>query len=216
MRILSTLVMLIGALVVIVGTDLRLFGIAVLFIPLMLLGTMVLSRSFVQLSGKSANSTLKCRGRLPSWFLPRVYCRHLDAITGAEERLRSRNEIYRRFTTRLMFLEYGMWHGLGLVEIFMTVVALWMGVGWIAAGTMTAGTLVMFAQYAAMIYWPVIELSEQLGEIQRAGGAGRSHLPAPGYHAHGVGTRETAAVPQNPGVIRFEKSGLPTPPGSWC
>ena len=213
MRILSTLVMLIGALVVIVGTDLRLFGIAVLFIPLMLLGTMVLFKKLRPAFRQERKLYAEVSGQVAELVPAARLLQALGRNHWAEERLRSRNEIYRRFTTRLMFLEYGMWHGLGLVEIFMTVVALWMGVGWIAAGTMTAGTLVMFAQYAAMIYWPVIELSEQLGEIQRAGGAADRIFQLLDTTPTVLVPEKPQPVPQNPGVIRFEKVGFAYTPG---
>ncbi len=205
MRILSTLVMLIGALVVIAGTDLRLFGVALVFIPLMLLGTTLLFKKLRPAFRKERKLYAEVSGQVAELVPAARLLQALGRNRWAEERLRSRNEVYRRFTSRLMFLEYGMWHGLGLVEIAMTVVALWMGIGWIADGSMTAGTLVMFAQYAGMIYWPVIELSEQLGEIQRAGGAAdrifqlldtTPTVPVPAV---------PRPVPANPGVIRFDQ-----------
>jgi len=212
-RIFSAVAMIIGSVVVIAGVDRRLFLIAVLFLPLMIAGTLVIfagmrtrfreeRRQYALISGEVAELAPAAR-----------LIQALGVERWARERLAARNESYKRFVVRLNLLEYSLWNGMGLVQILMTALALWLGSAWIVDGSLKAGTLVMFAQYAAMIYWPVIELSEQLAEIQRAGGAADriftlldtpSDVPAP---------MEPAPVPQKPGRLEFRDVAFTYPGG---
>jgi ABC-type multidrug transport system fused ATPase/permease subunit len=64
-----------------------------------------------------------------------------------------------------------------------------------------------------MVYWPIIALSEQLAEIQRAGGAADRIFEALDY-APAVGApADPAPVPANPGGIRFEGVSFAYEPG---
>jgi ATP-binding cassette, subfamily B, multidrug efflux pump len=171
MRMLSALCMIVGAVVVIATTDLRLFYIASTFLPLMLLGTLVLFHHMRTRFREERRLYAEITGEVAELAPATRLLQALGRGDWATARLAAKSRIYKSFTLRLMFMEYGFWTGLGFIEIVMTALALWLGGGWIADGTLSAGSLVMFAQYAAMIYWPVVELSEQLAEIQRAGGA---------------------------------------------
>jgi ATP-binding cassette subfamily B protein len=104
----------------------------------------------------------------------------------------------------LAYIEYGVWHGLGFVEVIMTVVALWLGTNWIAEGSITVGALVLFAQYVAQIYWPIIALSEQLAEIQRAGGAADRIFTTMDSDPAVSVPKLPVVLPQSPGEIRFD------------
>jgi ABC-type multidrug transport system fused ATPase/permease subunit len=191
MRILSAMAMLFGAIIVIARVDLRLFAIASLFLPLMIVGTLILFSKMRPLFREERRLYSKITGHVAELVPATRLLQALGRRDWVEARVATANRIYKKFTVRLMFLEYGFWNGMGLFEIIMTVVALWMGSIWVADGSMTAGTLVMFAQYAAMIYWPVIELSEQLAEIQRAGGAADRIFGL-------LQTEDTVPVPENP------------------
>ncbi len=89
----------------------------------------------------------------------------------AEQRLSSVNAdkvsfqigIFIRFTT--FFLP------LGLLNIAAVGGILWIGADWQRVGAFTVGTVVMFAQYLAQLFQPLFEMTEQLGEIQRALGS---------------------------------------------
>jgi len=109
---------------------------------------------------------------------------------------------------KLSFIEYGIWHGLGFFEVIMTVTALWLGTGWIAEGSVTVGALVLFAQYVAQVYWPIIALSEQLAEIQRAGGAADRIFSALDRDASVRIPDRPAVLTRNPGEIRFDHVGF--------
>jgi len=171
MRMLSALCMILGSVAVIAGTDIRLFFIASSFLPLMLIGTLILFSRMRRLFREERRLYSEITGEVAELVPASRLLQALGRGEWAKARLVLKSKIYKSFTLRLMFMEYGFWSGLGFLEIIMTALALWLGGGWIADGSLTAGSLVMFAQYAAMIYWPVVELSDQLAEIQRAGGA---------------------------------------------
>lgn len=203
-RILSAVVMIIGSVVIIGRVDTRLFHISLAFLPVMLVGTWIIfsrmrarfreeRRRYAQISGEVAELAPAAR-----------LIQALGVEAWAEERLAARNRGYKRFVIRLNLLEYSLWSGMGLVQILMTCLALWLGSVWIADGSLTTGTLVMFAQYAGMIYWPIIELSEQLAEIQRAGGAADrifTMLDTPDTVPHPARPRP---LPARPGVLEFQ------------
>jgi ABC-type multidrug transport system fused ATPase/permease subunit len=46
-----------------------------------------------------------------------------------------------------------------------------LGVKWVNDGSLTIGALVLFAQYIAQIYWPIFMFTEQISQLQSAGGA---------------------------------------------
>lgn len=49
-----------------------------------------------------------------------------------------------------------------------SVLVLWFGSGWVAAGSLSIGTLVMFLTYIRRFFGPLMHLSEQINVIQRA------------------------------------------------
>lgn len=171
MRLVSPIFMIAGAMVVIFVTDRRLFLLCLAFVPLLLIGTYLLFSRMRPRFREERRLYSNLTGQVAELAPATRLLQALGRGEWAQARLAAENRIYFRYSTKLHFLEYGLWSGLGFIEITLTVVGLWLGVGWVADRSMTPGTLIMFAQYAAMIYWPVLELSDQLAEIQRAGGA---------------------------------------------
>jgi ABC-type multidrug transport system fused ATPase/permease subunit len=213
MRILSPLCLVAGSLIVIGSTDDRLLLIAGIFLPLMIVGTLFLFSRMRSRFREERRLYAGITGHVAEVVPAARLLQALGRVRWAEARVALANRVYKRFTTRLMFMEYGFWGAIGLLEIVMTAVALWLGAGWIAEGSMTTGTLVMFAQYAAMIYWPIVQLSESLAEIQKAGGAadrifgGLDTLPTVPE------ATRPRPVPAVPGVIEFRGVGFAYEPG---
>jgi len=170
-RLLMSGGMLIGALVVLALIDVRLFLIAAAILPLIVLGTFLLFKYlrpyFREERVRYAEVSSSVAEFIPSVPLLQLFNR----LRWARQRLLERNRNYAVFSIRLAFREYGIFRGLSFLEVLVTIVALWLGAGWVADGTLTVGSLVLFAQYIAQIYWPIIMLSDQLAEVQRAGGA---------------------------------------------
>ncbi|MBN2170027.1 MAG: ABC transporter ATP-binding protein [Candidatus Krumholzibacteriota bacterium] len=213
MRILAATGTLVGALVVLGKVDTRLFAIAGVVIPAMVGGTLLLFRYLRPRFRKERSLYAKLTGVLAEIMPAARFLQATGRTSWAKARMARENRGYNRFTIKLFFMEYGLWHGLGLLEVLMTVAALWLGARWIAAGSITIGSLVLFAQYVAQVYWPIIELSEQLAEIQRAGGAADRIFQTLDTVPAVAAPPDPAPVPARPGSIRFDGVTFAYEPG---
>ena len=170
-RLLMSGGMLIGALAVLAVVDIRLFSIAAAILPLIVLGTFLLFKYLRPYFREERVRYAEVSSTVAE-FIPAIPLLQLfNRLRWARKRLLEQNRKYAVFSIRLTFREYGIFRGLSFLEVLVTVVALYFGAGWVAAGSLTVGSLVLFSQYIAQIYWPIIMLSDQLAEIQRAGGA---------------------------------------------
>ncbi len=170
-RLLMSGGMLIGALAVLAVVDIRLFAIAAAILPLIVLGTFLLFKYLRPYFREERVRYAEVSSTVAE-FIPAVPLLQLfNRLRWARQRLLEQNRRYAIFSIRLAFREYGIFRGLSFLEVLVTVIALYFGAGWVAAGSLTVGSLVLFSQYIAQIYWPIIMLSDQLAEIQRAGGA---------------------------------------------
>jgi ATP-binding cassette, subfamily B, multidrug efflux pump len=213
MQILSAMGILLGALVILARKDMRLFYIAVAVIPVMIVGTLLVFWSMRTRFRKERSLYGKLTG-LVAEVAPAA--RFLQAVgrTGwARRRIEKENQRYNVFSVKLFFMEYGFLHSLGFLEVVMTVTALWLGSRWVSEGTMTVGVLVAFAQLVAMVYWPIIALSEQLAEIQRAGAAADRIFEVLDRQPPVAAPADPAPVPKSPGSIRFDHVTFEYEPG---
>ena len=204
MRILSALGVLIGALTILAQVDLRLFAVAGLIIPVMVGGTFLLFRWLRPRFRKERALYARLTGVIAEFLPASRFLQAAGRVNWAAGKIRDENVGYNRFTVRLAYIEYGVWHGLGFFEVIMTVTALWLGTSWIAQGNITVGALVLFAQYVAQVYWPIIALSEQLAEVQRAGGAADRIFETLDQDPLVSVPKLPVVLPQDPGEIRFD------------
>ncbi|MDK9700335.1 MAG: ABC transporter ATP-binding protein/permease [bacterium] len=65
----------------------------------------------------------------------------------------------------------GFFLPMGLLNVAAVGGILWYGADWTRVGAFTIGTVIMFAQYLTQLFHPLFELTEQLGEVQRALGS---------------------------------------------
>jgi ATP-binding cassette subfamily B protein len=193
--------------------DLRLFAVASIVIPVMLIGTFLLFRVMRPRFRKERSLYGKLTGVLAEIVPAARYLQAAGRSDWARDRIGAQNRAYNRFTIKLYFMEYGFWHGLGFLEVVMTGTALWLGAGWIGEGSITVGTLVAFAQYVAQVYWPIIALSEQLGEVQRAGGAADRIFQVLDTAPLVAAPAAPVPVPARPILIRFEDVSFEYEPG---
>ncbi len=204
MQILHAAGTLVGALVLLAKLDMRLFAVAGLVIPIMLVGTFTIFRVMRPRFRKERALYAKLTGLLAEILPAARFLQAAGRTRWARRRIEEENRRYNRFSVKLYFMEYGLFHTLGFLEVLMTVAALWLGSGWIREGSITVGTLVAFAQLIAQIYWPIIALSEQLAEIQRAGGAADRIFEVLDTEPAVAVPDEPVSVPTRPGSIHFE------------
>ena len=75
----------------------------------------------------------------------------------------------RNVDSRAMFMEYGFWGFYGfLLETVIVVLLIYLMVPQILVGVVTIGTLIVFIQYSQRIFWPLLMISENINQIQRA------------------------------------------------
>jgi len=67
-----------------------------------------------------------------------------------------------------MYFEYSFWGAFLYAEIIAIIIVLVIGVKGVFAGTVTVGVLVLFIEYIRQMFWPIMQLSEQLNFIQRS------------------------------------------------
>jgi ATP-binding cassette, subfamily B, multidrug efflux pump len=170
-RVLMAGGMLVGAMVMLLIVDYRLFLIVAAVLPVVITGTYFLFK-YLRPFFREERARYATISGIVAEFLKSVSILQIfNRKHWAAERLKKENDSYRYFAAKIAYVEYGLFRGLAFMEVLVTMAVLILGSGWIRAGTMTIGTLILFSQYIAQIYWPIIMLSEQLGEIQRAGGA---------------------------------------------
>ncbi|MCF7839865.1 MAG: ABC transporter ATP-binding protein/permease [Candidatus Marinimicrobia bacterium] len=170
-QILLSLGMLTGALIVLATVDLRLFAVAGTVLPLIVLGAILMFKFLRPYYREERARYAKVTGVVAEFVKAAPILQIFNRLHWAHRRLDERVLDFNRFSGWLGFTNYGIFRGLMFFEVVATVLVLWNGAHWIEDGTMTVGTLVLFAQYIAQIAWPIYMFTEQLAEIQRAGGA---------------------------------------------
>lgn len=213
MQILHAAGTLVGALLLLAKLDMRLFAVAGLVIPIMLVGTFAIFRLMRPRFRKERALYAKLTGLLAETLPAARFLQAVGRTGWASRRIDAENSRYNRFSIKIYFMEYGLFHTLGFLEVLMTVTALWLGGNWISEGSITVGTLVAFAQLIAQIYWPIIALSEQLAEIQRAGGAADRIFEVLDTKPAVAAPPDPVPVPEQPGSIRFEAVDFAYEPG---
>ena len=213
MQILHAAGTLVGALFLLAKLDTRLFAVAGLVIPIMLVGTFLLFRIMRPRFRKERALYAKLTGLIAETIPAARFLQAVGRTGWAKRRIDEENRRYNRFSVKLYFMEYGLFHSLGFLEVLMTVTALWLGGRWIGEGSITVGTLVAFAQLIAQIYWPIIALSEQLAEIQKAGGAADRIFEVLDTKPDVQSPAEPVDVPERPGSIRFDAVDFSYVPG---
>ncbi|MBN2829496.1 MAG: ABC transporter ATP-binding protein [Candidatus Cloacimonetes bacterium] len=97
--------------------------------------------------------------------------RNLNNLDWSRNKNMDVNQTYFKMTVKIYGIEQLTWFVVMLLPQLIIVLILQRSVSWIKAGTITIGTVWMFIQYLMMAIEPLIMISEQIGEIQRALGA---------------------------------------------
>jgi ATP-binding cassette, subfamily B, multidrug efflux pump len=213
LRVVMSIGMLLGAVLILAFIDIRLFAIVFAVIPVLFAGTWLMFRwmrpYFREERAKYSEVSAVVAEFVKSVRILQLYNRS----SWAENRLKKQNDRYVQFTSRIGFMEYAIFRGLAFMEIVVTVVALWLGANWIKEGTLTVGSIVLFAQYIAQIYWPIIMLTDQLAEIQRAGGAADRIFTALDQEPQIAPCENPIPVPKTISQIEFRNVSFAYTPG---
>jgi len=168
---LRSTITVVGSLVMLAVTSLRLTGIMIVLIPLIVAPLIILGRRVRRLSRKSqdriadtsgiADETLNAIQTVQAFTLEKINADRFDAAVedsfgAAVRRTKSRSTLT-ALATMLVF---------GAITF-----VLWMGAHAVVRGEMTGGQLGQFLLYAGYVGIAAASLSEMWGEVQRAAGA---------------------------------------------
>ena len=162
---------LIGGLILLLFTSLKLAGLVLLLVPVIIVPIIVLGRRLRVLSRENQDWIAASSGNASETLLS---VQAVQAYTHEAESRSAFNEVTersflsakKRVTTRAFMTV------IVIALIFAGVVGvLWVGARDVRAGVMSVGELVQFVIYAIMVAGSVGALSEIWGELQRAAGA---------------------------------------------
>lgn len=170
-RLLMSFGMIIGAFVILASVDVRFLVITLSIFPLVILTAWFSFRYFRPYFRKDRANFSKMLGVLSEFIRAASILQVFNRTDWAMNRVRKSTEDFNRFSIKMNWINYGIFQGLGSMEIAATVIVLMLGVKWVDEGTLTIGALVLFAQYIAQIYWPIFMFTEQISQLQSAGGA---------------------------------------------
>ncbi len=170
-RLLMSFGMIIGAFVILASVDMRFMLITGAIFPLVIFIAWFSFRYFRPFFRKDRANFSKMLGILSEFVRSASILQVFDRTDWAIGRVRKSTEDFNRFSIKMNFINYGIFQGLGFMEVGATVIVLMLGVKWVNDGSLTIGALVLFAQYIAQIYWPIFMFTEQISQLQSAGGA---------------------------------------------
>ncbi|MDX5358829.1 MAG: ATP-binding cassette domain-containing protein [Rhodobacterales bacterium] len=168
---LRNLLMLVGGLVLLGYTSLKLTGLVLLIVPLVVVPIIVLGRRLRALSRETQDWIAQSSGNAAETLQAVQTVQAFTHEAGSREAFARITEASFRATLRRIATRAVM----TVIVIFLVfagiVGVLWIGANDVRAGTMSAGQLVQFVIYAVLVAGAVGALSEIWGELQRAAGA---------------------------------------------
>ena len=214
---LRSLISIVGSLVMLAVTSLKLTALIVVLMPLLIVPLIVLGRRVRRLSRSSqdriadtsglADETLNAIQTVQAFTLEEINSRRYAAAVEDSFRVAVRRTKVRSTLTALATM---------LIFGAITFV-LWVGAHAVIRGEMTGGQLSQFLLYAVYVGVAAASLSEMWGEMQRAAGATERLMELDQAEPRIVAPADPVALPEpGRGEIRFEDVSFhyPSRPGS--
>lgn len=168
MALLHSFTLVIGTLVVMAVTDLGItMGVVLLMVPVAVITVPVLRHMRV-LYGRLRGAYARVAGVVSEYVRSVPVLQVFRATDKAAEKLHRTGEDFVRKEVRAVGWEYVFWSFLGSCEVAAVVVILLSGRGGVAAGAITAGTVVLFVEYTRRLFQPIVMFSSTLNQVQRA------------------------------------------------
>ncbi|MEK7484408.1 MAG: ABC transporter ATP-binding protein [Planctomycetota bacterium] len=157
------------AIMFVTSVTLTLYTIA--FTPIFLSGAYLIFHKMRPMFKKERKNYSELNGFLGEHLPAIPLLRNLNNLDWSRQQFERVNQGKYRFSLRIEFLETIVWFFMMLTPLMMITMILHRSVYWVDQKIMTLGTVWMFIQYVQAAIWPLIMISEQLREIQRAFGA---------------------------------------------
>ncbi|MBI3259304.1 MAG: ABC transporter ATP-binding protein [Ignavibacteriae bacterium] len=94
--------------------------------------------------------------------------RNLNSIQWSRNKFLEMNREKTKFSLKVEAIEASFWGVMFLTPMIATTIIFYLGSNQISSGVMTIGTLLLFFQYITGIMSPLITISEQISEVQKA------------------------------------------------
>ena len=203
-RLLMSFGMIIGAFIILASVDLRFLLITMAIFPLVIFAAWFSFKYFRPYFRKDRANFSKMLGVLSEFIRSASILQMFDRTDWALGRVRRSTEEFNGFSIKMNWINYGIFQGLGSMEVAATVIVLMLGVKWVAEDTLTVGALVLFAQYIAQIYWPIFMFTEQISQLQSAGGAADRIFSTMETEPYITTKENSVPLPDTVRSIRFE------------
>ncbi|MBD3369102.1 ATP-binding cassette domain-containing protein [Candidatus Fermentibacteria bacterium] len=216
MALLHSFTLVLGTLVVMAITDLRItMGVVLLMVPVAVITVPVLRHMRV-LYGRLRGAYARVAGVVSEYVRSIPVLQVFRATNTAAEKLHQTGKDFVRKEVRAMGWEYVFWSFLGSCEVAAVVVILLSGRGGVATGALTAGTVVLFIEYTRRLFQPIVMFSSTLNQVQRALASAErlfGILDTKTMTPEGSGGEDE--FPEDWGQMRFERIWFRYGRGDW-
>lgn len=159
----------IGMLTVLAIKDWKITLILLIPMTLVLVLALLVIRYLTKFYKKSRELNANITGRLTEYIqgisIVQLFNQQKRAIDYINEKSKEKQVV----DTKASFIEYGAW-GINdfLIQTVLIVLIVLLLSPKILNGAMSIGTLIVFIQYSVRLVWPIIQISENLNQFQRA------------------------------------------------
>ncbi|MBN1971709.1 MAG: ABC transporter ATP-binding protein [Candidatus Delongbacteria bacterium] len=171
LQILGAVLNLITSIVIMSIINFKLSLIVFAIVPIYVIGTYLIFKKMKPMFKKDRELYARILGFLNEHIKAIPLLRNLNSLEWSIDKFRKLNEEKWKFEMRLHLMQQIVWFLLLIAPQFAIAAILYKSVNWVYTGTITIGTIWMFIQYINAAIWPLIMISEQIGEVQRAFGS---------------------------------------------
>ncbi len=171
LQLLGALLMLGISLIIMISTSVQLTLYALAAAPLFLGGLYAIFFKMRPLFRQDRELYANITGFLTEHIPAVVLLRNLNNTAWSRKKMADLNREKTRFSIRVESLEVVLWFFMLLAPVLAITGILYRSVSWIPSGDISIGTVWMFIQYIQLATMPLIMISEQISELQKAMGA---------------------------------------------
>lgn len=171
LQLLSALLTLSISLLVMLSTSLELTLYALASAPLFLGGLYAIFVWMRPMFRQDRELYANITGFLTEHIPALTMLRNLNNTAWSSQKMQQLNREKRLFARRVESIEVALWFLMLLAPVLAIAGILYRSVSWVAAGEVSIGTVWMFIQYIQISTFPLILISEQISELQKAMGA---------------------------------------------
>ena len=167
--IIGNVLFFIGMLAVLLFKDWKIT--LLLFIPMTLVLILAISiiKYLTKFYKKSRELNAEITGRLTEYIQGIGIVQLFNQQLKAEKYINEKSKEKQKVDTKASFIEYGAW-GINdfLIQTVLIIIIVLLLSPKILSGAVTIGTLIVFIQYSVRLVWPIVQISENLNQFQRA------------------------------------------------